>query len=121
MRVLWSADGPLLVRRVLERLNDGRAEPLAYTTVMTVLARLAERGAATRTQAGRGYAYEAAVEDVAQLAVDDLLRDHGEAAVAHFVERAQADVRLRRRLERLMSSVEGKTPAGPDDRRRTKS
>ena len=35
MVVLWQADGPVSVREVVERLNAGRAAPLAYTTVMT--------------------------------------------------------------------------------------
>jgi predicted transcriptional regulator len=99
---LWSARAPLPVREVLDRLNDGRAEPLAYTTVMTVLTRLAERGAATRTPVGRGYAYQAAVKDVAELAVRDVVRDHGDAAIAYFVDQASADPALRERLRRLM-------------------
>ncbi|WP_231104749.1 BlaI/MecI/CopY family transcriptional regulator [Haloechinothrix halophila] len=102
MEVLWSAGEPITVRMALERLNEGRAEPLAYTTVMTVLARLAERGAAKRTAAGRGYRYEPAVADAAELAVRNVVRDHGEAAVAHFVDQARADPRLLRRLEQLL-------------------
>lgn len=110
MEVLWSAREPVAVRAVLDRLNQGRAEPLAYTTVMTVLTRLAERGAAKRTPAGRGYAYEAAVEDAAELAVRDVVRDHGTAAVAHFVDQARADPRLLDRLRQLLSQ-DGR-PAG---------
>jgi predicted transcriptional regulator len=106
MRVLWSAAEPVAVRAVLDRLNTGRAEPLAYTTVMTVLTRLTERGAAKRTMAGRGYAYEAAVADAAELAVRDVVRDHGAAAVAHFVDQARADPRLLDRLRQLLSSQE---------------
>jgi predicted transcriptional regulator len=102
MEVLWAAGESLAVRGVLDRLNDGRAEPLAYTTVMTVLSRLAERGAATRTTAGRGYAYRAAVSDAAELAVRDVVRDHGDAAIAYFVNQADADPALRERLRRLM-------------------
>lgn len=113
MEVLWSSRESLAVRSVLERLNRGRAEPLAYTTVMTVLARLAERGAAERTLAGRGYVYRAAVKDAAELAVRDVVRDHGDAAVAHFVNQARADPELLRRLEGLM----GESVASPADER----
>jgi predicted transcriptional regulator len=102
MRVLWAAKEPLTVRAVLERLNRGRRPPLAYTTVMTVMARLAEKEVLRRERAGRGYAYEAAVPDEAAIAVRDLVRDYGDAAVAQFVDEARADPRLRRRLERLM-------------------
>ncbi len=107
MDVLWAAGEPVTVRRVLDRLNQGRREPLAYTTVMTVLTRLAERGAATRTAAGRGYLYEPAVADAAELAVRNVVREHGEAAVAHFVDQARADPRLLRRLEQLLDGTSG--------------
>lgn len=107
MAVLWSAREPLPVREVLDRLNRGRPEPLAYTTVMTVLTRLAERGAATRTPAGRGYAYASAVKDAAELAVRDVVRDHGDAAIAHFVDQARSDPALRERLRRLMDNRGG--------------
>lgn len=102
MGVLWLAREPVTVRAVLDRLNRDRAEPLAYTTVMTVLSRLAERGAARRMTVGRGYVYEAAVVDAAELAVRDVIRDHGEAAVAHFVAQARTDPQLLERLERLL-------------------
>jgi predicted transcriptional regulator len=111
MGVLWSVRGPVTVRAVLDRLNQGRAEPLAYTTVMTVLARLADRRAARRMTAGRGYVYEAAVVDAAELAVRDVIRDHGAAAVAHFVAQARTDPQLLDRLERLLGHEAGGSEA----------
>ncbi|MGP4025555.1 BlaI/MecI/CopY family transcriptional regulator [Actinomadura sp. 3N407] len=104
MAELWAADEPLPVRGVLDRLNRRRDEQLAYTTVMTVLGRLAARGAATRTAAGRGYLYQAAVRDAAELAVKDVVRDHGAAAVTYFVDQMRAEPQLRHRLERLLDS-----------------
>lgn len=103
MQVLWAAGEPLAVRSVLETLNRQRTPALAYTTVMTVLSRLAEKQILDRTRAGRGYAYEAAVPDEAAIAVRELVRDYGDAAVAHFVDEARNDPQLRRRLERLLS------------------
>jgi predicted transcriptional regulator len=102
MRVCWGADGPLLVRSVLERLNERRAEPLAYTTVMTVMSRLAEKGVLTRIAQGRGYAYSSAVADEAAIAVREVLRTHGDEAVAHFAAEAGTDPALRERLLRLL-------------------
>jgi predicted transcriptional regulator len=115
MGVLWSAREPLSVRVVLDRLNQGRAEPLAYTTVMTVLSRLTERGAAKRTVSGRGYAYQAAVVDAAELAVRDVIRDHGAAAVAHFVDQARTDPQLLDRLQRLLGRETG-NPGGQESK-----
>jgi len=102
MQVMWTARQALTVRAVLERLNEGRQQPLAYTTVMTVLARLAEKQILHRTLNGKGYVYEAAVPDAAAIAVRNLVRDFGDAAVAGFAAEAKADPKLRARLERLL-------------------
>lgn len=52
MDVVWDHGGPggLTVRQVLERLPD---QQLAYTTVMTVLVRLAGKDLLTRRRDGR--------------------------------------------------------------------
>jgi predicted transcriptional regulator len=102
MEAVWAAGRPLAVRDVLEALNRGRDDPLAYTTVMTVLSRLAEKGVLHRRLEGRAYLYEAAATDEASIAVRGVLERFGEAAVARFVDEARADPRLRRRLLRLM-------------------
>jgi predicted transcriptional regulator len=102
MRALWAAEEPLSVRAVLETLNRRRRPKLAYTTVMTVLSRLTDKEIVRRRRVGRGYAYEAAVPDEAAIAVREAVRDFGDAAVAHFVDEARADPRLRRRLRRLL-------------------
>lgn len=102
MRLVWSTPQPLSVRAVLLRLNEARTPPLAYTTVMTVMARLAEKEILRRKLNGRGYLYEAALRDAAAIAVRSLVRDFGDAAVAGFVDEARADPKLRARLERLL-------------------
>lgn len=102
MEMLWAADGPRSVRHVLETLNDGRRSALAYTTVMTVLSRLAGKGVLVRARAGRGFVYSPVAGDEAGIAVREVVRDYGEAALAHFVEQARADPKLYRRLRRLM-------------------
>lgn len=102
MGIVWSQRRPMTVRAVLDRLNAGRGAPLAYTTVMTVMARLAEKEILHRELDGRGYVYEAAAADPAAIAVRSVVRDFGEAAVAQFVDEARADPKLRRRLEQLL-------------------
>lgn len=102
LELLWQLGRPAPVRDVLEALNQGRRPPLAYTTVMTVLSRLAEKGVLTRSREGRSYVYRAAVNDAAELAVRNVMRDFGDAAVSHFVETARADPKLMRRLEKLL-------------------
>ncbi|MBD0423412.1 BlaI/MecI/CopY family transcriptional regulator [Streptomyces sp. NPDC052309] len=104
LTVLWRADRRLTVRQVLEEVNRGRSEPLAYTTVMTVLNRLSRRNVLRRTEEGRGFAYEAMVTDAADLAVRDVIRDHGVSAVAHFIDQCQAEPQLRSRLMKLVQA-----------------
>lgn len=105
MEVLWAAPKPRTVREVLDALNVERRSPLAYTTVMTVLSRLVEKGALMRHQEGRSFAYTPAADDEAALAVRDVVRDYGEAALTHFVDAARADPKLYRRLRRLMGEA----------------
>jgi BlaI family penicillinase repressor len=55
MHVVWELDGGT-VREVHERLNQNR--PLAYTTVMTMMNILEEKGHLTRQKEGRAYRYQ---------------------------------------------------------------
>ncbi|WP_327011332.1 BlaI/MecI/CopY family transcriptional regulator [Dactylosporangium sp. NBC_01737] len=92
MARLWDAGEPLTVRQVHERLDPDRG--LAYTTVMTVLDRLAKKGVVTQQKADRAYRYAAAqtreemtaalMLDALSAAPDGAARD---AALAHFVGR----------------------------------
>lgn len=102
MEVAWDASAPLTVREALERINASRSTPLAYTTVMTVMSRLADKEILRRERHGRGYRYEAAVPDVASIAVRNVVRDFGEAALVQFVDEARTDPALLDRLRRLI-------------------
>lgn len=102
MRAMWHTRSPMTVREVLDRLNGDRDAPLAYTTVMTVMARLAEKDVLRRELNGRGYQYVAAVPDEASIAVRTVVRDFGEAALAQFVDEARADPKMLRRLRQLL-------------------
>ncbi|MGW0778533.1 BlaI/MecI/CopY family transcriptional regulator [Streptomyces sp. NPDC002835] len=59
MDVVWSADAPLPVREVLERLNGDRSQPLAYNTVQTVMEILHRKGWLSRAKDGRAFRYRA--------------------------------------------------------------
>ncbi|WP_460545389.1 BlaI/MecI/CopY family transcriptional regulator [Glycomyces halotolerans] len=102
LKVLWDASESVPVRYVLERLNRDREPELAYTTVMTVLSRLAERGVVARSKAGRGYVYRPVARDEAGIAVRRLLDDYGEAALVSFVDQVGDDEALAARLRKLV-------------------
>jgi BlaI family penicillinase repressor len=55
MQVVWQLDGGT-VRQVHQRLNQRRR--LAYTTVMTMMNILEEKGHLTRRKEGRAYRYQ---------------------------------------------------------------
>lgn len=103
MTVLWE-HGPSTVAEVQERLAD----PLAYTTVLTVLRTLEEKGRVGHEEEGRAYRYHPLVEkDTAQdSALERLTRKlfsgSTELLLTHLVaERDLSDEELRR-LHRLL-------------------
>ncbi|TDD12031.1 BlaI/MecI/CopY family transcriptional regulator [Kribbella turkmenica] len=63
-------------------VRDAIGADLAYTTVMTVLARMQAKGLATRDRVGRSYAYTAVVDDAAVTAhqIHRLLDARGDRA-----------------------------------------
>lgn len=67
--VLWSASQPLSPGEVREQLALGAADgdELSYSTVVTILTRLHEKGALSRERDGRAFRY-APVSDEAGLA-----------------------------------------------------
>ena len=113
MEVMWRK-GEATVRDVLGAV--GRKNGLAYTTIMTVMARLTEKGILQRTaSAGGSFVYRPRVSRDAFYAAasrrlfSDLLREAGSVAIAPFVDAieevdpdqlAALRARLRRRGER---------------------
>lgn len=90
LRALW-IEHPSTVRTVLDHVNGQRDEDLAYTSVMTVLDRLHDKGLVTRARSGRAYEYEpshddetALVDHLGQQQVADLVDRLGDVALVHF-------------------------------------
>src|ERR1700726_1102706 len=48
MDAIWDASRPVSVREIVDELNERRPEPLAYTTVMTLMNRLVAKNVLTR-------------------------------------------------------------------------
>lgn len=101
MEVLWSDDGQQSVRQVFEQVSRDRQ--LAYTTVMTVLDRLAKKALVTREQEGRAWLYRPALTRVELYAgeIIELFDAAGDDApevlaqvVAEFNESMAASMRL---------------------------
>lgn len=93
MDVLWASSGPRTIREVLDVLAPTR--PLAYTTVQTVMDRLAKKGLLERLQDAGRYVYaptasrDAHAADLMQAALASSA-DAG-SVLLHFVERLEPD------------------------------
>lgn len=117
MRVIWVCKRAT-VRAVLEVLTTKR--PLAYTTVMTIMNRLAEKGLLAVDKQGKTHFYRAQhtqeefeAEAVGKV-VDSLIADFGsEFAIHQFVERLSAadPEQLRRLAEIARQAQEGTNEA----------
>ena len=107
MEEAWRHD-EVSVRRVKEAL-DGRApKDRAYTTYMTILARLERKGLLERSRRGKTdfyrpvYSRERYVDLRARAEVDSLVDQFGDVALAHIAQQmARLDPQHRRSLQRL--------------------
>jgi predicted transcriptional regulator len=85
LATLWAAGEPLTPRAVQSAIGG----ELAYTTVMTALSRLYEKGVVSREKSGRAYAYTAVLDTpgIAAARMRELLESGGdrEAVLARFL------------------------------------
>lgn len=94
LRALW-AQAPATVEDVRSRVNAAEDSELAYTTVMTVLSRLHEKGLAERERRGRAYRYQPSYSERELVAVltrrevDELVDRYGQVALAQFAATLQ--------------------------------
>ena len=86
LKVLWER-GPSTVREVMEVLNETRRR--AYTSVMSLLGVMTNKGLLTREPKGRAYVYRAKVarEKTLGQMVDDLLGRAFEGSASTLVAR----------------------------------
>ncbi|MFC4063309.1 BlaI/MecI/CopY family transcriptional regulator [Actinoplanes subglobosus] len=107
MTKLWDAGEPLTVRQVHDLLS--RERDLAYTTVMTVLDRLAKKGLVTQQRADRAYKYAPAQtreEMTAGVMMDALTATPDrDAALAYFVGQLPPEA-LRAAIEKATRNIE---------------
>ena len=90
LNALWEL-GEGTVEEVRKTVSVSR--PLAYTTVLTLLDRLARRGAVSRRKEGRGFRYQVTVDrdKLRRIALRQLLEHHfsaSEPQLLAFLERS---------------------------------
>jgi predicted transcriptional regulator len=89
MRLLWE-DKRSTVKKVHRSLSQQR--DIAYTTVMTTMSRLAEKGVLNRQRDGLAYVYTPAISEeefvslVVSQVLDGLLDDYSDMAIEYMVD-----------------------------------
>lgn len=90
MRVVWEKKSAT-VREVWQELRS-QGKRLAYTTVMTVMVRLHEKGILSRVKEGKGYRYfpnqprETLIRKFIDALVDRVIDVFGEPAISYLAE-----------------------------------
>ena len=111
MNVLWER-GPSTVREVLEGLTT--QPPPAYTTVLTMLRVMQEKGFVQRDESGRAHVYSAAVQErpVKRRLLRDLVhtafRGSPEALLMHLLGDERLSEEELSRLQDLIARVSRK-------------
>ena len=107
MDAVWER-GETSVREVMEALNAGGDRERAYTTYMTILARLDSKGLLERRREGKTdfyrprYARDQYADLRARAELDSFVDQFGDLALAHIARQlAGVDPRRRRALQRL--------------------
>jgi predicted transcriptional regulator len=110
MELLWSRDGAT-PREVFDALG----RPLAYTTVITVMTRLVDKGLLAREAEGPTHRYKSRhsrdefLSGASRQVIADLVTDFGDVAIVHFLrELDKIDPQRLQQLRKL---------AGGDDER----
>lgn len=111
MKILWQ-DKRSTVKKVHRKLSQQR--DIAYTTVMTTMGRLAEKGVLDRHREGLAYVYTPAISEeefvttVVHQVLDGLLDDYSDMAVDYMIDYlAKHDPDQLRRLKQSIESRNG--------------
>lgn len=112
MQSLWE-HGPSTVADVRERLAD----PLAYTTVLTVLRTLEAKGYVGHEEAGRGHRFFASVKqqtarkNAVQHLTDKLFKGSAELLFSHLVSGQKLSAEQISRMRQLLADhADGEKP-----------
>jgi predicted transcriptional regulator len=116
MDVVWD-EGEVTVRDVHGALNEKRS--IAYTTVMTTLGRLTDKGLLRRVEAQPAHRFSALLtreqyaRSTVKSVVDWLVSHFPDPAVSYFVDRVEEEDE--RVIERLREAIEQRRARGDTD------
>lgn len=112
LRVLWD-EGPCTVRQVLDALA-GRGRDWAYTTVLTFLSRMNQKGVVSSDKSGLAHVYRAALtrnrvrKERLRTLVDDLYDGAAGSLVLHLVKSQNLSREDIEALQQLIEELDDK-------------
>lgn len=112
MQIIWQ-DERSTVKKVHRKLSQQRE--IAYTTVMTTMSRLAEKGVLRRHREGLAYVYTPAISEtdfvtmVVQQVLDGLLDDYSTTAVDYMIDYLAR--RNPNELQRIQKTIQARIAA----------
>ena len=90
MEIVWETKEAISVSDVVKTLSKKR--DIAYTTVMTIMTRLTDKGLLKRTSSGKAYLYKPAYSKdtfltrTSRQIIKNLVSSFGDTAIAHFAK-----------------------------------
>lgn len=111
MEIIWQSKEPISVRTVTQSLQKKRQ--IAYTTVMTIMGRLVDKGLLKCEKIGKAYTYKPAYSKdkfltrVTRQIIKNFIANFGEAVVAHFAEEVNRLTPTKRKeLKKLLKEAQ---------------
>lgn len=112
MELIWELDKEVTVRDIYEELVKRRA--IAYTTVMTIMVRLAEKNILGKRKDGNTMYFLPSMtkrdftSSIVENVLDSLLEDFADVTMAHFLSKvSKKDRAAISKLERLLEDSQG--------------
>jgi BlaI family transcriptional regulator, penicillinase repressor len=112
LKILWERPGPASVREVFEVVNREGDAPRAYTTVMSLLNVMTDKGLLRRSPRGRAFLYEPACpreQTLRSLLGETLGRVFNGSAsllVAHLLDQSHPSIDELSQIRRLLDDFE---------------
>lgn len=112
MEIVWDSKSPIFVRDVTLDLQRNRK--VAYTTVMTIMGRLVEKGLLKRATSGKAYTYqpvyskERFLTRISRQIIKNFVSKFGESAIAHFAQEVEKLApQKRKQLRKILKEARG--------------
>jgi BlaI family penicillinase repressor len=120
LKILWDIDGPASVREVLAVVNRQGEPARAYTSVMSLLNVMTDKGLVTRLPRGRAFVYAPATpreQTLGSMLGETLERVYDGSAsllVAHLLDRSRPSIDELEQIRTLLDEYQRQRAAAGD-------